>query len=123
MQKIILAMRRKPAAEELIRKLRERCGCLVVCESDHEKAEDCIRSGGADTVLIEISETGKYDFDYCMALCSRIKEPNRKIFILCSEQDEPSVSAVITAKRQGLINDFIFFDVSVEYIISKITLS
>jgi hypothetical protein len=74
----------------------------------------------ANTVLIEIAETGKYDAGYCLSLCVRVRAPGRKLFLLCPEQDETSVSAVIRAKRQGLIEDFMFYSASVDYLVSKL---
>jgi hypothetical protein len=116
MQKIFLVMKRKPLAE----KIKSCAGASRVYECDYDTAEDSIRLHGADAVLIEIAEAGEYGVGYCLALCTRLKTYNRKLLALCSEQDERCVYAVIKAKRQGVIDDFIFYDAPVEYIVSKL---
>jgi hypothetical protein len=118
--RITLAMQRKPPAEKIKSKLRKTLNASVVYESDYVLAEDNARVEGTDVVLIEIAETGKYDVDYCLGLCSRLSGRRIKLMLLCPEQDESVVSAVINAKRQGLIDDFMFYDASVDYIVSKL---
>jgi hypothetical protein len=113
-------MWRKPVAEKLKSKLRGMLDTPVICEYDYTKIEDNVRVAGADVILIEITETGKFDFDYCLKLCARLRAHNRKLLLLCPEQDESCVSAVIKAERQGLIDDFIFYGASIDYVASKI---
>lgn len=75
-----------------------------------------------DVILIEISETSKYDVIYCLDLVKMIKvyNSNVKILLMCSEHDEESINLVLHAKKSKLIDDFVFYDVSLDYLAIKL---
>ena len=39
---------------------------------------------------------------------------------MCSEQDEKSIKEVVAAKWARQIDDFVFYDVTIDYLASKI---
>ena len=115
-------MLRQPVAQGLIIKLRSDTGVLAIHEPDYPKAVSAAETNNADAILIEITESGEYDATYCLELCNRVraKSPGCRILLLCPEQDEPSVLAAVEAVRAGRIDDFLFYDASTDYIISKL---
>jgi len=119
---VILAMLRKPVAQGLIEKLADDSAIRAVYESDYSKAEDAIRSCNADAALIEITETEKYNVSYCLALCLQLREtiPSCKLMLLCPEHDDEAISSAVRAKQRGDIEDFLFYDSSLDYLTSKL---
>lgn len=123
MQTIVLMMRRKPAAQGLIRKLRDSGESLrLACEPDYARACEAIRAHAAGVALIEIAECGEYNAAYCLALCARLRRqaPGCKLLLMCPEQDTAAVSQAVQAKRDGRIDDFVFYDSTIEYLASKL---
>lgn len=118
---IALLMQRMPIAQGLIKKL-ERPDIRLFYESDYTKADTLVHKNDADIALIEIAETGRYDAEYCLSLCSRLHERNQscKLLMMCPEQDESSIAAAIRGKQEGIIVDFVFYDASVNYLASKL---
>ena len=121
MQTIALIMLRQPVAQWLTKKLLA-SDVRVLHYSDYSNAAGAVRADGADTALVEIAESGEYDASYCLALCSRLREaaPGCRLLTLCPEHDEAGVLAVVEARQKGLIEDFLFYDASIEYLTSKL---
>ena len=122
MQTILLVTLRQPVAQLLIQKLREVPDVRMINEPDHKKFFDAAASYEADTALIEVPESGEYDMAYCLSLCDRLRQetPGCKVLLLCPEQDKPGVSAAMKAKRDGRIDDFLFYNATIDYIMSKL---
>lgn len=75
-----------------------------------------------DVILIEVAESGKFNIHYCLNLITNIvKKVSRvKIILMCSDQDEASINLVLKAKESGIIDDFLFYDVTIDYLVSKL---
>lgn len=91
-------------------------------QPDYADADVVIRGCGAYCALIEVAESGEYDADYCLALCAWLRKetPDCKLLLMCPENDVKSVTAAVEAKKEGRIDDFIFYDASLEYLLSKL---
>jgi len=120
MQTIVLIMRRKAIAQGLAQSLGG--GPRVILEPSHRYAQARIRAGGADIALVEIAESGSHGAAKCLALCDRLREdaPQCKLLLMCPEQDQDSVARAIEAKCRGRIDDFVFYDVTTDYLVSKL---
>ncbi len=121
---IALLMKRKPVAQGLIKKL-ERTGIRLCYESDYSKADSFVYLNNANIALIEIAETGRYDAGYCLSLCKGLHDRIKscKLLLMCPELDESSVAAAIDSKQEGIIEDFVFYDASIEYLASKLLIA
>ena len=119
---VILIMKRKPVAQGFMNSLQDSPDIHLVYEPYYHKTDFIIHKHNAKAALIEVSETGPYDIAYCLALCKEIREntPNVKLILMCSEQDEKTIKLVIEAKGKKEIDDFVFFDVSTDYLTSKL---
>lgn len=119
---IILIMKRKPIAQGLMNCLKDSPDIHLVYEPYYYKTKIAIQKHNAKAALIEVAETGPYDIEYCLALCRELREntPECKLILMCSEQDEKSIKLVVSAKRKEEIDDFVFFDVSIDYLASKL---
>lgn len=122
MTSIVLIMHRKAIVQELISKLQDTTDRPRIYESNYYHAIDSIRSYGGKVALIEVAESGFYNMTYCLRLCQQIREevPGCKLLMMCPDQDERIVKEVIQTKGKGLINDFVFYDVTLDYLISKL---
>jgi len=111
-------MRRKSVAQGLAQTL----GGGLIIEPSHRRALARVRAGGADVALVEIAESGGHGAAECLALCARLREeaPQCKLLLMCPERDRDSVARAIEAKSQGRIDDFVFYDVTTDYLVSKL---
>lgn len=122
MQTVALIMRRRPVAQGLMDALRNGGDVHIIFEPDYAHADVAIRSHGAGIALIEVAEAGEYDMEHCLALCAWLRKetPDCKLLLMCPEQDEESVAQAVTAKRAGRIDDFVFYDSTMDYLSSKL---
>jgi DNA-binding NarL/FixJ family response regulator len=117
---IVIFMSRQLVAERLLKKLRDALDVQLFYESDYSGALNLVIRNNPDVVVMEVAESGEYDIAYCLSLCSKLHASSRSLLLLCSEQDENTVAAAVRAKQQKLIKDFVFFDASLDYLVSKI---
>ena len=122
MPTIMLVMQRKAIAQGLVARLQDSPDIRLIYEPDYHKAKAAIHNYDAKAALIEATESGPYDMAYCLALCQELKQqtPGCKLLMMCSEQDEEGVRRVVDAKGEKLIDDFVFYDVTIDYLVSKL---
>ena len=94
----------------------------AIYEPDYDQVVADAVAYHAGVALIEMAESGAHDAGYCLALCARLRKeaPACRLLLLCPEQDEPSVSAVVEAARDRRIDDFLFYEASIDFIASKL---
>lgn len=122
MPNVLLVVHRRAIVQGLIDKLQKNSGISLVFEANFSHAMTAAALHDAKIALIEVAESGLHDLDYCLNLCQAIRGlvPECKLIIMCSEQDEESVKRVIKAKWEGKIDDFVFYDVTMDYLVSKL---
>ena len=122
MQMVVLIMKRKPVAQGFMHSLQYNTDIRLIYEPYYHKASLAIYNYNAKAALIEVAEAGPYDIGYCLALCKELKDsvPECKLILICSEQDENTIKLVVDAKVKKEIDDFVFFDVTIDYLISKL---
>lgn len=122
MPTVILIMKRKPIAQGLMNSLQDSLDINLIYEPYYHKANLAIQSNKAKAALIEVAETGPYDIEYCLALCKELREntPECKLIIMCSEEDEKAIKLIIDSKWKKEIDDFVFYDVTIDYLASKL---
>lgn len=115
-------MHRRAIAESLLLKFRGSQDICLIYEPNHNIANIIIHNYDAKAALIEATESGPYGMNYCLALCKKIRKqtPGCKLILMCSEQDEENVRQVVNAKGKKLIDDFVFYDVTIDYLVSKL---
>lgn len=119
---IVLIMKRKPVAQGFMNSLEDNPDIHLIYEPYYHKAIPTIQSHDAKATLIEVAEAGPYDIAYCLELCKELREktPGCKLILMCSEQDEKTIKLVVDAKGKKEIDDFVFFDVTIDYLASKL---
>ena len=81
-----------------------------------------IRSHQVAGALLEVSEDGRQDIGFCLSLCARLREtaPGCRLMLMCPEGQAETIRLCIEAKRRGKIDDFVFYDVSLDYLIASL---
>ena len=123
MHTIVLVMQRRSIAEGLIDVLEKKSSMLCICfESNYSEAEEVIKNCKAEIALIEVDENEKGNILHCFLLCAELRKsmPECKLILLCSEQDKSCIRDVISAKKDHRIDEFVFYDTSVEYLAAKL---
>lgn len=118
----ILIMHREGIVQGLKNKLNDPLGVFLIHEPEYSNANKIIHKFSAKVALVEVIESGQYNMDYCLALCRQLRKdnPQCKLLLMCSEQNEHSVNRVIEAKGKKEIDDFVFYDVTMDYLASKL---
>lgn len=123
MQSVLLVMKRRAVAQGVMLKLHGDPELNLTYEPDYARADTSVCAGGAQVALIEVAESGEPGIADCLRLCGRIRRstPRCKLLLMCPEQDKASVGRAVRAKREGEIDDFIFYDASIDYLASKLS--
>jgi len=96
---------------------------IRICyEPDYSQADICVKQNNAKVALIEAAETGIHDVAQCLKICATLRKEteNCKLILMCPDQDEEAVAQTVSAKQEGRIDDFVFYEASFEYLTSKI---
>lgn len=119
---VLLIMRRASLAQGLMVKVQDTPGIQLCYEPDYANADVAIRSHLATGALLEVAEDGRQDVGYCLALCARLREitPHCRLMLMCPEGQTETVHRAIEAKRKGEIDDFVFYDVSLDYLAASL---
>lgn len=119
---MLLIMRRASLAQGLMAKVQDTPGMQLCYEPDYANADVAIRSHLATGALLEVAEDGAQDIGYCLALCAWLREvtPHCRLMLMCPEGQAESVHRAIEAKRKGEIDDFVFYDVSLDYLAASL---
>ena len=120
MKTAVLIMKRVSLAQGLMEKAASSSDLRLVYETDYTRAEQMIRRHDAYAVLLEITESNACSSSYCLNLCAwlRTAVPQCKLLLMCPETNEDAVRTVIQAKRNGRIDDFVFYDASMKYLLT-----
>lgn len=115
-------MHRKSILQGLIKGLQDRPNITMLYEPDYNNANLTVRNNDARVALIEVAESGKNDIGNCLTICKYLRKdsPACKLLLMCSEQDKNCVKKVVDAKGNQQIDDFVFYDVTIDYLASKL---
>ena len=117
-----MVMKRKPIAEVFMNSLEGSSDINLIYEPYYHKTLATIQGHDANVALIEVAEAGPYDIEYCLVLCKELRgrSPLCKLILMCSDHDEKTIKLVVDAKGKKEIDDFVFFDVTLDYLTSKL---
>ena len=119
---VVLIMRRASLAQGLMTKVRNLPDLQLCYEPDYANADVAIRTHLAVGALLEVTEDGLCDIDFCLALCTWLRKvtPHCRLMLMCPEEQQETVRRAIQAKQQGEIDDFLFYDVSMDYLTTSL---
>ena len=119
---VMLVLGRKVIADLLIKAIGKQSNMEAFGIYDYKNAGITALSRKPYLALVEIPEKHGFPALDTLNVCGEIKKssPDCKIVLLCPEQDKESVDACIDAKKRDEIEDFLFYDSSVDYLASKL---
>lgn len=122
MQNILLFMRRKVLSTALSKVAEAEKRMCFFTETNSDNIIIAAKEYRADIILVEAAESGVLPVEESLCLCDEIRRelPDCKILLLCSENNMKDRGLAILAKRKGRIDDFVFYDTSIDYLISKL---
>lgn len=113
-------MQRASLAQGLITKVRNISNIKLYYEPEYNNANDTINNFRANGALVEVSEDYKHDINSCLTLCATLRKatPECHLMLMCPEGQMETIHRAIEAKRKGEINDFVFYDASLDYLVA-----
>ncbi len=96
---------------------------MFLAEEDYVKAFACAETYHPDVVVIEVQENGVWSSsDHCLELCDKLRglNPEIKLLLLCPENNIEACHSAMLAKQEKRIADFLFYDTSISYLLSKL---
>lgn len=122
MQKVLLVMARKMLAQSFVRSMIGDNRFDFVVETNYDKALLTATSCSPHTAVVEIAESGEQPELIALNVCRQLRDfkPGCKLLLLCPESSEAAKDAAVSAKKDGSVDDFIFYDSSVEYLLKKL---
>ncbi|NLC89347.1 MAG: hypothetical protein GX681_04710 [Clostridiaceae bacterium] len=122
-KKILLIMSREIISDSIIAQSKSGDRFDFYAESDYMSAVDSAIKYQPRIVILEVPESGSYkSAEKCLLISDEIRKhlPRIRQLLLCSETDAASRRAAIQAKQNKRIDDFLFYDTSVNYLFSKL---
>ena len=118
----MLVLWRRVISDLLIGKIGKRNGVEAIGVYSLSEARTAAEILKPCVALVEIPLRQGEPALEALKVCEEIKEVSAgcKTAILCPEEDDESVQICIEAKRQGKIDDFLFYDSTTVYLVSKI---
>ena len=119
---VMLLLCRRVIADLLITSLEKNGNVHAFGVYDYKNAVNTTASRKPNIALVEIPERHGTPARDTLEICDGIKgaRPECKIVLLCPERDKESVNVCVEAKKQGKIEDFLFYDSGVDYLVSKL---
>jgi len=118
----MLVLCRRVIAGLLVEAIQKRIDMEVFGLYEYNKAKNMAELRKPKIALVEIPERHGFPVQYVLDVCKDIQEasPGCKIILICPENNEESVEATLKAKKEGEIDDFLFYDLSVDYLVAKL---
>jgi hypothetical protein len=75
-----------------------------------------------DAAVLEIPESGEWTPERCMDLCGTLGRhlSGMPILVLCPEELPDACLRTVNAVKAGVIKDYVFYDTSTQYLLSKL---
>ena len=119
---VMLVLCRKVIAGLLIEAIKKRTDMDAFGLYEFNKAKGMAKARQPKIALVEIPENRGHPARNALDVCGEIQEasPGCKIILICPENDEESVAVCIEDAKTGKISDYMFYDLSVDYLVSKL---
>ena len=122
-RRVLLVMQRKMLSDMLIAQTGNDTRFEFTAEPRYASAALTAEACLPEIAVVEIPESGPWkSAGKCIAICDVIRKqlPDCKQVILCCENDKEAYQMAIQAKQEQRIDDFLFYDSSAHYFLSKL---
>ena len=122
MIKVLLMMYRKLMSDAVANSLGENPEFKLFLEQNYQNAECAAMSYLPDIAVVEVPESKSHQIHDYLAICTAIRRasPRCKLMLMCPENSIESKQAAVEAMKSGVIDDFIYYNVSMDYLVSKL---
>lgn len=122
MKHILLIMRRGILADALMHTRQAEERFSFSRESNYKMALLTAELEKPDAAVLEIPESGEWTPERCMDLCGTLGRhlPQMPILVLCPEGLPEACKQTVNAVKSGVIRDYVFYDASTQYLLSKL---
>ena len=122
MTTVLLIMYRQLMSDALIRSLSGSLKFKFYRDQSYRQAVIATQTYNPDITLVEIPENKAYQPEDYLIICDDVKSvrPECKLMLMCPENSDESRQAAVEAMRSGRIDDFIYYNVSMDYLESKL---
>ena len=119
---VMMVLCRRFIGDLLMEAFKKRGYSKTISIYEFKRAKNAALVYNPAVALIEIPERHGEPALEALAVCEDIKEasPGCKVMLMCPEIDEKSVESCIEAKKDNKIEDFLFYDSSIDYLVSKL---
>jgi len=119
---VLLVLCRKVIADLLIETIKKCPSMEAFGIYNFNEARAAAATYNPQIVLVEIPESHNEPALEAFDVCKDIKDvnPDCKIVLLCPEKDRESVNLCVKAKKHGDIEAFLFYEASVDYLVSQL---
>ena len=119
---VMLVLCRKIIAKLFIEHIKSKTQMEVIGVYEWNKVRNVVLVHHPTIALVEIPERHGEPAQEALDVCADIKKtcPECQIIMMCLEQDKKSIDVCVDAKRNGKIEDYIFYDTTPEYLTSKL---
>jgi hypothetical protein len=121
-KRILLVMYRRILADALSRQGKTDPFFDFKAEQNYSAAPLTAELYQPDIAVLEIPESGEWNAETCFSMGNEIQKavPSCKLMILCPEKNQAVCKATIQAKRENRIDDFLYYDTTINYLFSKL---
>ena len=119
---VLLALCRRLIGGSLTKSIEECPQMKAFAVYDYKNAGVAAAAHKPDVALVEIPERRGTPAMDSLSVCRDIQNesPGCKIMLLCPENDEESIRVCVEAKQQAKIDDYVFYDSTTAYLVSKL---
>ncbi len=119
---VLLMLKRTSFGEGLIRLLDQSEFGIVKIQTQYQNIVQYSQLEQPRVILFEVPQSGFPSVYGCLHLIDKIKlvSPESKILLMCSEFDQDAIQSTIYAKKNSRVDDFVFYDTSIEYLKASI---
>ena len=122
MIRVLLIMQRRIMSDAIKRSLSDEAELQFFINHDYKNIENYVLTYKPDVALVEIPESKAFDPQEYLDICADIRTADSRcrLLLMCPENSGESKQAAVDGVSSGIIEDFIFYDVSTEYLKTKL---
>ena len=120
--RVLLIMHRRIMSDAIKRSLSDDSEFQFFINQDYKNIGNYVQTYKPDITLVEIPESKAFYPKEYLDICADIRQTDSrcKLLLMCPENSGESKQAAVEGVRTGIIEDFMFYDVSTEYLATKL---
>jgi hypothetical protein len=119
---VLLLMNRRIMSDAIMQTLADDSRFKFYASQKYRNVGAAARTFTPNIALVEIPESKAYHPEEYIEICTEVRDamPGCKLLLMCPEDSGESKKAAVEAMQTGKIDDFVYYDVSIDYLVSKL---